>query len=333
MKNWVLQLKNAKSKKPMPILSFPAIQLMGIDLKTLISSSEMQAKGMELIAQRTQAAAAVSMMDLSVEAEAFGAQVKFSNDEIPTVSGRLLENVQQVEELKIPSVGAGRTSLYIDAISKAKALIKDRPVLAGVTGPFTLSGMLLDVSKSMLLSRDEPDLVHSLLKKVTQFSIEYIKAYKSAGADGVLIAEPLAGLLTPPMNSEFSVKYLKDIIDAVRDENFVVIYHNCGGGVLSLLDDIFKIGADAYHFGNAIDICQVLKRVKTDTIIMGNIDPVGEFCNGTALSISAATTQLLEKCADHSNFIISSGCDIPSKSKWENIDAFFNAVSDFYKNR
>ena len=36
--------------------------------------------------------------------------------------------------------------------------------------------------------------------------------------------------------------------------------------------------------------------------------------------------ELLEKCSSYPNFIISSGCDIPPLSSWDNIQAFFNQV-------
>ena len=52
MKKWLEDLKNAPQKKAMPILSFPAVSLMGITVEELISSSDYQAKGMQAIADR-----------------------------------------------------------------------------------------------------------------------------------------------------------------------------------------------------------------------------------------------------------------------------------------
>ena len=69
MKQWLEELYRAPVKKPMPILSFPAVQLMGISVRELISDSDAQARGMQLVAQRVDSAASVSLMDLSVEAE------------------------------------------------------------------------------------------------------------------------------------------------------------------------------------------------------------------------------------------------------------------------
>ena len=66
---------------------------------------------------------------------------------------------------------------------------------------------------------------------------------------------------------------------------------------------------------------------------MGNVDPAGEFCHGTPESIRRATLQVMEACCPYPNFVISSGCDIPPMSKWENIDAFFGAVQEYYECR
>lgn len=228
MKRWLEELRGAPVKKAMPVLSFPAIQLMGISVRELISSSDAQARGMHLVAQRTDAAASVSLMDLSVEAECFGSAIRVSDEEVPTVVGSIVSTEEEARALAVPPVGAGRTGLYIEAIEKAVGLITDRPVFAGVIGPFSLAARLLDVAEIMIYCYEEPDMVHVLLEKATQFITEYCKAYKEAGANGVVIAEPVAGLLSPALSAEFSGPYVKQIVDAVQDDSFLVIYHNCG---------------------------------------------------------------------------------------------------------
>ena len=330
MTQWLKEMLKNPVKKAMPVLSFPAVQLLGISVNDLISNSDLLARAMKAVADRTEAAASLGMMDLSVEAETFGSEIRFSDDEVPTVIGHIIENAEQADALRIPEIGAGRTGIYIEAIEKACRLIIDRPVLAGVIGPFSLSGRLLDVTEAMYYCYDEPEIVHTILAKTTKFITNYIKAYKNIGAGGVVIAEPLAGLLTPAFNEEFSAEYVKQIVDATQDEEFIIIYHNCGGGTTRMPDAILSIGAGAYHFGNAIDMVEMLRLFPSDRIVMGNIDPAGQFRNGTPQSIYASTFDLLEKCSDFPNFVISSGCDIPPMSSWDNIDAFFKAVADFY---
>lgn len=330
MKNWVYATIASDEKKAMPILSFPSIQLTGSSVNDLVMSSELQAEGMKRIAERTDSLASVSMMDLSVEAEAFGATIRFSDSEVPTVLGRCVEDEEDAEKLEIPDVGKGRTGVYVEAIRKASEKIQDRPVFAGGIGPFSLAGRLLDVSEIMYLCYDDETLVHKVLAKATQFIIDYALAYREVGASGIVIAEPLAGLLTPAMNAEFSVPYVKQIVEAVQNDHFVVIYHNCGNGAGNMVEDLLQIGAVGYHFGNAVNLEEVLKKIPSDVLVFGNIDPASQFCNGTPESIREATWNLLESCSRYKNFVISSGCDIPPKSKWENIDSFFQTVADFY---
>ncbi len=326
-RQWLNQ--TAMDKKAMPILSFPCISLLGITVKELISDSTKQAEGMLKIAEEVPSAASVSLMDLSVEAECFGAKVQFSDNEVPAIKGRLINTPDEAEELKVPAVGTARSGIYVDAIKKAKDLITDRPVFAGIIGPFSLAARLFDVTEVMFDCYDDPDMVHIVTEKATDFLIEYAKSYKDAGADGIVMAEPVAGLLSPSLEEEFSSPYVKKIVDAVQDESFAVIYHNCGDNVLYMLDSILKTGAVAYHFGNSIDMKEALEKLPDDTFVMGNLDPVGMLRFGTPEAVHSATEELLKLTEVKSNFIISSGCDIPPETPWENIRAFFETVKNY----
>lgn len=330
MRLWLEEMKKSTVKKGLPVLSFPAIQLMGITVNELISDSSLQAKGMKLIADRVDAAASVSLMDLSLEAECFGSTIRYSDDEVPTVIGSIISTEEEAEALKIPEIGDGRSRIYIEAIEKACKLITDRPVFAGIIGPFSLAGRLLDVTEAMIYCYEEPDMVHTLLEKVTEFLIKYANAYKAVRAHGIVMAEPLAGLLSPSLAEEFSSEYVKKIVDAVQDDHFLVIYHNCGNSTIQTIDSILSTGSAAYHFGNAISMADMMTHIPEDTIAMGNVDPAAEFRNGSPESIREATLKVMNDCCKYPNFVISSGCDIPPLSKWENIDAFFAAVNEFY---
>jgi uroporphyrinogen decarboxylase len=331
MKLWLESFKGSHKKKPLPILSFPCVSLLGVSVRELISSSELQAAGMKLVADRTDAAAAVSFMDLSVEAECFGASVVVSDDEVPTVKGRIINDIEAAEALVIPPVSSGRTQIYIEAIKRACVEICDRPVLAGMIGPFSLAARLLDVSEIMIDCYDDPDMVHTVLEKVTAFLIEYAMAYKEVGANGIVMAEPVAGLLSPTLEKEFSSPYIKKIVDAVQDDNFIVIYHNCGDNVPKMLDSILTTGAAAYHFGNAVDMeSDIITKVSSDVLVMGNVDPAGVLRLGTPEKVKEETLALLKRCSKYENFLLSSGCDIPPMTPWENIDAFFAASEEYY---
>ena len=330
MDEWLKQIRIKKNKRAMPVLTFPVIQLLNTSVEKLISDSNLQSEALKLINQRCHPLAIMGFMDLSVEAEAFGANIRFSEDEVPIVVGSIVKSEEDAINLKVPKVGAKRTRIYLDAMKKAKQEIKDCPVFAGCIGPFSLAGRLLGVSEAMISCYDEPEMVHLVLKKATEFLINYLQAYKDLGIDGVFMAEPLAGILSPNLCDEFSSRYVKEIVSALDDDSFLVAYHNCGNNTLKMVDTILSTGCRLYHFGNAISIEQMLKLMPKDVMVMGNIDPVS-LKDASKEDVIAATNALLEAIGDVDNFVISSGCDIPPFAKWENIDAFMKTAQEYYQ--
>lgn len=330
MKKSVQNLLKDKSKT-VPVLSFPSTQLLGVSVNDLIASSDMQAKGMVAIKERCPIGASLNMMDLSVEAEAFGATIFFSDDDVPTVTKGIIDDITDAENIVVPELSK-RAKIYVEGIKKAKEQIKDIPVFCGIIGPYSLAGRLFDMTELMMECYDSPDETKILIQKATDFLKTYVSALKEAGADGVVMAEPAAGLLSPKLNAEFSAPFVKEIFDFVNDENFILCYHNCGNAVINMASTIADINADIYHFGNAINLKDIIPLMPESSIIMGNVDPV-MFKNGTPEDIKAETERVYNECKQFDNFMLSSGCDIPAQAKWENIDAYFNKVKELYANR
>jgi len=267
-------------------------------------------------------------MDLSVEAEAFGSPVTFSDDEVPTVLSRIIYDRESAEALKVPKVGEKRTLAYIMAAELASKKIKDRPVFGGEIGPFSLAGRLYGMMETMVALLLEPETVHIILEKATSFLIEFAEAYKKVGANGIIIAEPAAGLLSPGQCEEFSSQYVKKIVDTVQDDYFMVILHNCGN-TRELIPSMLSTGAMGFHFGNAVDLKEILPQIPWGKLVFGNIDPAGVFKNGSREDVKNETWRLLENTAIYKNFIISSGCDIPPGTTTDNIEAFFETLDKF----
>jgi len=165
---WLRQLPKQSSKKPLPLLSFPSVSLLGVSVAEITKNAELQAKGMKAVADKVDSAASVGMMDLSVEAEAFGCQIKKSENEVPTVIGTLVSSEDEVDALRVPSVGEGRTGVYVEAARLAAQWITDRPVFAGIIGPFSLAGRLMDVSEALVNCLAEPEFVAPNGVKYTQ---------------------------------------------------------------------------------------------------------------------------------------------------------------------
>lgn len=330
MRRWVNDVVSCTQKKPLPVLSFPIVQKMGLNVNDFISDADTQSRGMYELTKEVDSYAVLSPMDLSVEAEAFGSEIVKSDWDVPTVTGSIIHSEEEADALEIPVAGTGRTAVNIEAARKASEMIKDKPVLAGVIGPFSLAGRLMDVSETMIYCYDEPDMVHKVVRKLTDYLKAVILKYSEAGASGVIMAEPLTGILSPDLADEFSMPYVKEIVETVQDDGFMFVYHNCGNNTPYMTEGIYGLGAWAYHFGNAADMETMLEKAPSDAIVMGNVNPA-DILNGTPDMIRTQTLELMEKCGRYPNFVPSSGCDIPPRSPWENIHAFFSAVDEFYK--
>lgn len=148
------------------------------------------------------------------------------------------------------------------------------------------------------------------------------------GATGVIIAEPAAGLLSNDDCLEYSTKYVRQIVEAVQDDDFVVILHNCGN-TGQCTDAMVKTGAAALHFGNAIDMKQALDECPDSILVMGNLNPVGLFKQASPDQVYQETYALLKATSACRNFVISSGCDMPPGVPVKNIEAFFRALADY----
>ncbi len=328
MKKKAVELLKNKTKT-VPILSFPATQLLSISVKELILSADMQVKGMQAIAEKCNVGASLNMMDLSVEAEAFGARIRFYDDDIPAVEKGIIDDIADAQSITVPEIGAGRTSICIEGIKKAKEIITDIPVFCGVIGPYSLAGRLFDMTELMMECFDSPDEVKILLSKATDFIIKYIKAFKEAGADGVIMAEPAAGLLSPALAEEFSMPFVNEIFGEINSDDFIVCYHNCGNAAGDMLEMISGLNADIVHLGNAINLKKALEVLPYDRIVMGNVNPV-LFRTGTPDDIKTDIKRVFDECSMYENFMISTGCDVPAASKWENINAYFEKINALY---
>ncbi len=326
-----LTIKNIikeKRRKAIPIMTNPGIELIGEIVKNAVTDGIIHYKAIKAVSDRYGSAACTVIMDLTVEAEAFGAEIVFPEDEVPSVIGRLLTDAAAVEELEVPELTRGRIPQYILANRLAAENITDKPVLSGCIGPFSLAGRLYDMSEIMLAIYLEPDTVNALLQKCTRFLIRYCQALKDTGTSGVIIAEPAAGLLRNEDCLMYSTEFVKQIVDAVQDDGFIVVLHNCGN-TGNCTDAMVKSGAKALHFGNKIDMVKALQDCPSDIIVMGNIDPVSILKQASPEEVYKETRELLDSTGDCENFILSSGCDVPPFVPHENIIAFFEALNEY----
>lgn len=329
MAKWLEEIYGRDSIVAIPVMTHPGIEAIGHTVEEAVKNGDIHYEALRYLAERyPQMAAVCTIMDLTVEAEAFGAKVEFQRDDIPHVIGRRVSDADSVETLEIPMLEAGRIPEFLKAARLAVENITDRPVLAGCIGPFTLAGRLYDISEIMTDIYLEPDVIESLLEKCTEFIHNYCRAMKAAGVKGVFMAEPAAGLLSDEDCQAWSSDYIKRIVDDLQDDDFAIINHDCGNKG-QCTQAMIASGAASLHFGNAIDMESVLAECPENLVVMGNIDPVGIMKQSTPERVKDVTKDLLARVGEKPNFVLSTGCDLPPHTPLENVDAFFEALDEF----
>jgi uroporphyrinogen decarboxylase len=171
-----------------------------------------------------------------------------------------------------------------------------------------------------------------LLEKCTTFLITYCQAIKQTGAQGVIMAEPAAGLISNDDCLMYSTPYIKRIVDAVQDDDFLLVLHNCGN-TGHCTNAMVATGAKALHFGNRIDMVEALQACPSDILVMGNLDPVSVFKQANADEVYTKTTDLLNRTKDFPNYVLSTGCDVPPLIPQANISSFYRALDAFNHGR
>lgn len=330
MRQWMADVIQRKEVTALPVMTHPGIESNGNTVRQAVSNGRVHYEAVQSLSQRYPTIAAATIMDLTTEAEAFGAEIAFSDEAVPAVVGHPLASREAIEKLEVPSLSAGRIPQYLKANLLAARNITDRPVFAGCIGPFSLAGRLYDMSELMMLIYEHPDAAHQLLSKCTQFIKKYCQALKETGVGGVMMAEPAAGLMSDKDCQTFSSDYVRYIVNEVQSDDFLVILHNCGN-TGHCTRAMVATGAAAYHFGNKCLMEEVIREVPSTALAMGNIDPVSIFKDGTPEQMHQTVLDLLEKMRNYPNFVLSSGCDTPPHTPMANVDAFFEALNEWNK--
>lgn len=328
VEHWIKEILVSHKRKAMPIMTHPGIEMLGRKVIDAVSDGDIHFQAIKILNERfPQSMACTSIMDLTVEAEAFGAQLCVYDNELPSIQGHLLNTYDDVLKLKIPNLNKARIPAFLKVSTLAFQALQ-KPFFAGCIGPYSLAGRLLGMTEIMIAIYTEPQIVTLLLEKCTDFLINYIAAIKATGVAGVIMAEPAAGLLSDEDCFTFSSAYIKKIVSAVQDETFIVILHNCGN-TGHCTQAMLKTQAKCLHFGNKIDITKVLDECPSEMLVMGNLDPVGVLKVSNANDVYSQTLELLKETSKYNNFILSTGCDVPPNIPIENIQAFYDALT-FY---
>ena len=223
--------------------------------------------------------AAILFSDILTVPDAMGLGLYFEEGEGPKFE-RPLQNEKDVLALKVPEPGS--LQYVFDAVTQIRHALDGRVPLIGFSGsPWTLACYMVEGQgsrefhkvKTMLYQR--PDLMHHILRTNADAVAAYLNAQIDAGAQAVMIFDSWGGALADAAYQEFSLAYMRDIINALQKEKngqrIPAIVFTKGGGLW--LEQIAAIGADAVGLDWTVNLGQARARVGQKVALQGNLDP------------------------------------------------------------
>lgn len=319
-------VKHAGRRLNAPLIGFPGLPLTESTVRENLNDPALQAKTIKALHGRFPFDIVFPMMDLTVESEAFGAEIDWELDEMPSIRGILVSDMAQAEALKVPEIGVGnRLNNFVETCSLLRCAFPEKLVWGYVLGPFSISGRLIGMTEVALATKLEPELVHTVLRASTELLKNYIKALLDTGIDGVMILEPASSMLRADDANEFSNCYVKELVDVIRGAGKTSALHNCGN-IDHLIEHLCATGIDALHVNVVCNMRDAYQRMPENVVLMGNIDPAGVLLNGSPEVVRRTACSILDQMSDFDRFVLSSGCDVPPGTSLDNVDALAESL-------
>ncbi|HRE52615.1 MAG TPA: uroporphyrinogen decarboxylase [Flavitalea sp.] len=219
--------------------------------------------------------AAIIFSDILVVPQAMGMEVQMVEGRGPYLPDPIKQD-KDLERLRIPDVDESLGYVF-DALRLTKQMLNGRAPLIGFAGsPWTLlcymaqgkGSKTFDEAKAFCFT--QPQTAHRLLQMITDTTIAYLKGQVRAGADVVQLFDSWGGLLSPADFEEFSLQYMRKILQALKGETLTVLFAK---GAWFALDKMSETGADAL----GIDWCvtpEIARQFAGNRVtLQGNFDP------------------------------------------------------------
>lgn len=272
--------------------------------------------------------AAIIFSDILVVPQAMGMEVQMIEGKGPLLP-EPVKQYSDIGKLHIPDVD--ETLGYVfDALALTKKTLAGRVPLIGFAGaPWTLlcymvqgkGSKTFDEAKAFCFT--QPETAHRLLQMLTDTTIAYLKGQAKAGADVVQVFDSWGGLLSPKDFEEFSLQYIRQIIEALKDDCLTIIFAK---GAWFALEAMSATGAD----GLGVDWCIQPNLARSfagkNITLQGNFDPARLL--GPVSSIKKSVHEMIDAFGTQ-RYIANLGHGILPNVPVDHARAFVEAVKEY----
>lgn len=213
--------------------------------------------------------AAILFSDILLIAEVFGLKVAYPEEGGPAITPPLTAPPTVQREVR-------EALQYVEASVRLVKKELKVPLIGFCGGPFTVASYMIEggaghkeLKKTKEWMYRDPEGFHRLLKKITAVSIDLLKMQVAAGADLVQIFDSWANVLSRPHFLEFCLKYLQEMVEALRGTKVILF---CRGSSL-FPEELAALNPAGISFDWHQELHVLRRSVPRSIAVQGNIDP------------------------------------------------------------
>ena len=256
---------------------------------------------------------AVMFADILLPVEAMGVELELAAT--GPVIARPVRTAEDVAALRRVEVTAD-LGFVLEAIGLVRSALDGRAGVIGICGgPFTLASYLIEggpsrdqlAAKRLAFAR--PDIWVALLDRLTDVSVDYVRAQVAAGADVVQVFDSWAGSLGPADYDRLVAPWTGRILDAIRSAGAPAIHFAASGAALL---ERLALGADVVSVDHGQSLREARRRLGPSVAVQGNLDPARIVAGDDALR--AGVEAVLTDAGREPGHIFNAGHAVPRES-------------------
>lgn len=219
--------------------------------------------------------AAILFSDILVIPQAMGMEVQLV-EKLGPLLPEPIKTAKDLDRLRVPDIDE-KLGYVTQAIRLIKQELNGRVPLIGFAGaPWTLLCYMVQGKGSKTFDEakafcyQNPQLAQSLLQKITDSTILYLKAQIAAGADLIQVFDSWGGLLGKSDFETWSLPYLQQITAAIAEEVPVILFAK---GAWQSLPAMAATGAKGLGIDWCIEAATARKLAGKEITLQGHLDP------------------------------------------------------------
>ena len=308
-----------------PVMAGCNRRLVNADYPTWSTDADVCAASFIKAADEFDIDCVVTLIDLSVECDAWGQELIYPADEAahPNYQNCVIKEIEDYEKIqKVDYRQSKRMQMALEVNRQCVKALKDKmPVVAFIFGPMGTLSMLRNQEDMYMDLYDDPDAVKEAIGHINETLKEYVVAMCETGVNAIMFDTLFASgsIMSKDMWREMESEYVRELADLCREHGVGVMIHNCGDKIY-FDAQIEAMHPDAISFLYPPDDCKDFYECKEKygdkTTLIGAVTPANAVI-GTDEEWDDQCKHMIDAMSKDGGFMLATGCEYPANASFD----------------